>query len=129
MYMPYDTLVNRSTATECASVLTGLSPNSKSMRSSEVKFCNASSVSPDMRTIMACFGFVLMPSPGREWPCKDSDPLLGSGMVSGCHRSLDKSRLYTKHNSDGGCVSRQAKPACTERQLGDEELRRWSSRC
>lgn len=62
---------------------TGLSPNSKSMRSVAARFARASRVSSVIRTIMATFGLLVR----AEWPWRVMALLGGSGMVVG--RDLD----------------------------------------
>jgi hypothetical protein len=60
-------------------MLTGLLPNSKNIGSWFGDASRSSSVSADIRTIMACFGFEWTVSPGRECPCRDN-ATLGRGI-------------------------------------------------
>ena len=61
--------------------LTGFRPKANSIGGWLGNDSSASRVSADMRTIIACFGLEGNASPGFEWPCKDSVPFAGKGMV------------------------------------------------
>lgn len=56
------------------------------MRSPVGRFCRASRVSSVIRTIIASFGFVVTPSPGREWPWREIEPVVGRGILPSFYR-------------------------------------------
>ena len=61
--------------------------------------CNASSVSADILRKIACFGFELKASSGREWPCKEIVVFSGRGMPR------QQCRRWWVSVGKGGCTS------------------------